>query len=89
MNVSQLVTWFSGAYATIDDAQEWYRYDLFNPAAVFELPDNGGYTLAYLREQNYPPHDTAKRIQELVGYKMVSCCDPILGRWKPYKEATK
>jgi len=73
-----------GVYDTIEAAQEWYKYNLFNPAAVFELPD-GGYSLAYIREQNWPPHETAREVERIAGYKMVSCHDPLLGVWRPYQ----
>ena len=84
MSVNQFVNWFGGIQETIEAAQEFYTYSLFNPVAVFELPD-GGYTLACIREQNWPPHETAQAVERLVGYKMVSYCDPVLGAWKPYE----
>ena len=85
MTVNKHVRWFSGPQKTIEDAQAFYTYRLFNPAAVFELPDGKGYTLAYIHKQDWPPHQTAQRILDLVGYKMVSCCDPLFGIWKPYQ----
>ena len=78
------VSWFSGSYETIEQAQEWYKYDLFNPAAIFELP-SGGFVLGYIREQNCPPHQTALNIKKLTGYQMVSYCDPLLGVWSKYE----
>jgi len=85
MSINHFINWFSGKQETIENAQEFYRYDLFNPAAVFELPE-GGYVLAYIKEQSYPPHETAQNIEKLIDYKMISCCDPLLGIWKPYNK---
>jgi hypothetical protein len=84
MTLNTHIKWFSGAQPTIERAQEFYTCALFNPAAVFELPDGEGYTLAYIREQDCPPRATAQRVMDLVGYKMVSYCNGLLGIWKPY-----
>jgi len=79
-----IVKWLCFPKRTIEEAQELYKYELLRPAAVFELP-TGGFSLGYIREQNYPPHETARKLKELLGFKMVSCCDPLLGVWKSYQ----
>lgn len=84
MSISTTVKWFSDSHPTIEDAQKQYIYSLFNPAAVFELP-GGGFVFAYIRDRDWPPHETAREVKRLVNYDMVSCCDPLMGIWKPYQ----
>jgi hypothetical protein len=72
--------------ATIEEAQADYEPALFNPAAVFETPD--GYVMGLLRDlSDWPPHKAAQALLDTTGYKMVSCCDPLLSVWKPYVPA--
>lgn len=81
---------FSAIKPTIEEAQALYRPDLFNPAAVFQTPD--GYVMGLLRDLNdWPPHKAAVGIEIATGYRMVSCCDPLMSIWQPYKpqEATR
>ena len=85
--VNQWVHWFSGPQETIEAAQEFYAYDLLDPAAIFELPNEGGFVLAYIRDLNFPPHETAKQVEHLIGYKMVSYCT-FSGIWHPYQKET-
>jgi len=76
-----MIRWFSDSQDTIEQAQSEHEFMLFHPAAVFEK--DGKFVMAVLKEQNFPPHESAKHMKEL-GYTMVSVCDPILGIWSKY-----
>jgi len=76
---------FSLPQKSIEQAQRLYTYELFTPAAVFATPDGSGFVMAYIREQGYPPHETAREVEVIFGYKMVSCADSLLGVWKKYE----
>lgn len=77
--------WFSDPQPTIEQAQELHGPDgWFDPAAVFSTPN--GYVMGLLSvNTNYPPHEAAENVKELLGYEMVSYCDALFGIWKPYE----
>lgn len=83
MNDHPYLVWFCPPQKTIEEAQSFYEYGIFKPAAIFKK--GAGFHLAYIREMNTPPRETAQALEKF-GYKMVACADPLLGVWKPHKE---
>jgi len=80
------VTWFSPPQETIEAAQALldHDFDLFAAAVVFKRPDSR-YSLAYTNDlSGEPPRLTAREVWRLIGYELVSWCDPLLRIWKPY-----
>lgn len=78
------MTFFSTHKPTIEEAQALHKPALFSPAAVFQTPN--GYVMGLLRDlHDWPPHKAAAAIEAATGCRMVSCCDPLLNVWQPYK----
>lgn len=74
--------WFGRPKDTIEEAQNDHKpTGFFDPAAVFE--HEGKYVVARIKDDNWPPQQAAEHMAAL-GYKMVACCDSLLGIWKPY-----
>ena len=80
--------WFSSPQETQKEAEALHQPQplSFRPAAVYETPD-GKYVMGRLRPtaKEWPPHKAAQRIKELLGFVMVSTCDPLMGIWKDYQ----
>jgi hypothetical protein len=81
---------FGEPFDSRQEAEAAYKYDLFNPAAVFvkieKYTDDEPvrYYLAYIRDMSGKPWATAQALHEKTGYMMVSTSDPITGIFKPF-----
>ena len=76
-------TLLSEKQLTIAAAEALHTEELFNPAAVFDTGE--GFVYGRLREMECPPHETARAIEKMNGYKMVTYCDPLLNTWHRYE----
>lgn len=68
---------------TIESAAQLHGYDLFNPAAIFQVGDSFVYGL--IREMDSPPHKTAESMRPL-GYTLVAYHGPLINVWRSYPE---
>lgn len=77
---------FSAPQKTIEAAQAYHTYELFNCAAVFERAD-GMFVYGQIREMESPPYKTARLVQDTVGYRMVSYHGALIDVWRPFPPA--
>ena len=77
---------FSAPQPTIEAAQAFHTYELFNCGAVFQTPE--GYVYGQIREMDSPPRKTAEAVQATVGYTMVSYHGALLDVWQAFPPAT-
>ncbi len=75
---------FSEPQPTVEAAQSFHEYELFNPGAVFDT--GAGFVYARIREMESPPRETARAILDATGYTLVAHHGALLPVWQEYKE---